>query len=583
MNQMRRNFIISFMALLFWFALAHAQETKPRSESPSSTDERLREKAFDLLESLADQIGTLQSAENRARLGSNIAASLWSHDEKRARSLLVSVRNDLNTVLQNTADDQIEGPTRAVFLQLRVDTVERIARYDADLALEFLKATEPSSDVSLPYNLAETERGLEMRLAKQLINESPEMALKLARKMLARGFSYDLATLLRQMNRKQKEQALILYKEIVAKLRDADLLHDSSAFYFALQLTSSFRPPAADEQTFRELIGVFIAAALSRGCDKKTSGEDEKAWFCDQVGGLLPEIAKVDPSAAAKLKHWAQEDEDSQPGWSSEAYEELNEIAESGSVDDILALVAKYPEMKNVINSRAMSKALMSADLERARKIATELDDLETRQYLLAQIDRAQKLASMNDEKLAEVQQTLNTIPRAEERLRYLMAVANKIGANDRKAALKLLDQADQIVDNLKPGKRQTEAQVGLAMMYCLEKSDRGLAIMESLMPKLNDLVTAAVKLDGYENHYLRDGEWNMSNEGTVGQFLTAMAQNAGYFAWCDFDRALSVAAQFERPELRMMAQLKLAQAVLAGPSKRLQMADPLMRYGYTQ
>ncbi|HEV8587953.1 MAG TPA: hypothetical protein VGQ72_03700 [Pyrinomonadaceae bacterium] len=583
MTQMRRTYLVSAIALLVCFGLAHGQETKPNSENRSSTDERLREKAFDLLESLADQIGTLQSAENRARLGSNIAASLWSHDEKRARSLLVSVRNDINTVLQNTADGQSESQTRVVFLQLRVDTVERIARYDADLALEFLKATEPSSDVSLPYNLAETERGLEMRLAKQLINESPEMALKLARKMLARGFSYDLATLLRQMNRKQKEQALILYKEIVAKLSDADIPRDSTAYYFALDLVHSFKPPAADEQTFRELIGVFIARALAAGCANKTSVEDENGWFCEQVGRLLPKIAKVDPSAAAKLKHWAQEEVDSQPGWSPEAYEELNEVVESGTLDDVLALAAKYPEMKNVINERAMEKALMAGDLERARKIAEGLDDSETRQYLLAQIDRAQKLAAINDEKLAEVQQTLNTIPGAEQRLRYLMAMANQIGANDQKAALKLLDQANQIVDNLKPGKQQTEAQVGLAMMYCLEKSERGLAIMESLMPKLNDLVTAAVKLDDYENHYLRDGEWNMSNEGTVGQLLTTMAQNAGYFAWCDFDRALSAAAQFERPELRMMAQLKLAQAVLAGPPKRLQVADPLMRYGYTQ
>jgi hypothetical protein len=35
------------------------------------------------------------------------------------------------------------------------------------------------------------------------------------------------------------------------------------------------------------------------------------------------------------------------------------------------------------------------------------------------------------------------------------------------------------------------------------------------------------------------------------------------------FDRAVSLAAQFERTEIRMMAQLKLAQGILAGPPKR--------------
>ena len=89
------------------------------------------------------------------------------------------------------------------------------------------------------------------------------------------------------------------------------------------------------------------------------------------------------------------------------------------------------------------------------------------------------------------------------------------------------------------------------------------------MMPKLNELVGAAAKLDGYDSHNLRDGEWNMSSQGSVGALLTRMSQNAAAFAWCDFDRAVSLAAQFERPEIRMMAQLKLGQAILAGPPKR--------------
>jgi hypothetical protein len=91
---------------------------------------------------------------------------------------------------------------------------------------------------------------------------------------------------------------------------------------------------------------------------------------------------------------------------------------------------------------------------------------------------------------------------------------------------------------------------------------------MESLLPRINALVAAAVQLDGYENHYLREDEWNMSAEGGVGRILTGLSENAGYFAWCDFDRAVSAAGQFERPELRLMAQMKLAQAIIAGPAQ---------------
>jgi len=47
------------------------------------------------------------------------------------------------------------------------------------------------------------------------------------------------------------------------------------------------------------------------------------------------------------------------------------------------------------------------------------------------------------------------------------------------------------------------------------------------------------------------------------------LAQNAVYFALCDFDRAVAMSSQFERREIRMMARLKLAQGVLEGPPKK--------------
>ena len=107
-----------------------------------------------------------------------------------------------------------------------------------------------------------------------------------------------------------------------------------------------------------------------------------------------------------------------------------------------------------------------------------------------------------------------------------------------------------------------------MAALYCSVKSDRGFVIVESLMPKLNELVTAAAALDDIDNNYLRDGEWNMTAEGGVGGLLNSLAQNAVYFAEMDFDRSVALARQFERPELRLMAELRLAQSILAKQPK---------------
>ncbi len=179
------------------------------------------------------------------------------------------------------------------------------------------------------------------------------------------------------------------------------------------------------------------------------------------------------------------------------------------------------------------------------------------------------KRNTVTEEKLAEIQSRLETIQESRTRVLYLLGLASQVGAIDQKAGMKLLDQARELIDTLKPGKEQTQARLGLALVYCQQKNDRGFAIMESLLPKLNELVEVAVKLDGYDTSYLRDGEWNMSANGSVGEILdNVVAKARDAFAWSDFDRAVTLASQFERPEIRLMAHLKLAQSILAGPPK---------------
>lgn len=557
--------LIFLLAVLLHGGLTQAQQTK--SSEDKTVDAAVRTKAVDLLESLASQIGTLQSAENRARLGSNLAASLWKHNENRARSLLLGVEADIRAGLeQGDLNDHTDAQTRMVFLKLRMDTVERMVGLDPDLALAFLKATKVESDTARPYHVAEWERDLELRLAKEIAAQRPEVAVKLARQSLARGFSDDLRLLLRKLYKKDREQALLLYKEIVSKLRDTGLVQHSPGSNLAISLVHTFKPPLADESTFRELVGLLIDTALQNGCDKRIEGDGARSYFCVEIGSTFAEMQKVDPLRSAKLKHF----ESSREFHQSEGDYELSEVYQSGTVDEIIALAEKYPDIKRQAYWHAIEKAQTSGDIERARKLVNDyIDDPEERSEALKRLDRAKAWATLNSERLAEVQSILARMPRVQERFWYLLSVAYRFAPSDQKTALKLVGQASEMIGTMKPGRDQTEAQVAVAMIYCLEKSDRGLEIIESMMPKLNELVGAAAKLDGYDSHNLRDGEWNMSSQGSVGALLTRMSQNAAAFAWCDFDRAVSLTAQFERPEIRMMAQLKLAQAVLAGPPKR--------------
>jgi hypothetical protein len=550
---------ISLLSLILTIVLSPG--LVPAQEKQETNSVALREKAFALLESVAGQLGTLQSGENRARLASNIVDSIWQHDEQRARALLTLVQDDIRAGLQNPeSQDPRDQHTLMVFLKLRMDTAERVAKHDAELALAFLKSTELTSYKKLPYGVVENERALELRLAHQLAKQNPETALKLGRQSLERGFSPDLISLFRQLNRNHRDQAQVLYKEMVVKVRERDLTKDWEAVYFAQNLAQSFTPPAVDEATFRELINFFIATSLAHGCGNKMADDDQRQQFCWQIAPLVARMEKVDPVRATRLKQWTSEEEGGQDRLT---YYEMVQLAEDATVDEILELVAKYPQLETQIQMQALRKAEMSGDLDRARKIANDLRDPQLRRAISARLDRYKVLESVNEELIQEVQKRLRTLRTDKERVQFLLDLSSR---SNQKMALTLITQAGGMIDAMSPGKDQTEAQMKLAAMYCLAKSDRGLAIMESLMPKLNELVAAAAKLDGYDNRYLRDGEWNMTGEGGVGDLLTQLAQNAQYFAWFDFDRAVSLAAQFERQEIRLMAQLKLAQGLLAGP-----------------
>lgn len=562
---------IIVLALLLLTGRAQAQVP----QAQRTADPELQKKAIDLLRTVADQIGTLQSAENRARFGSNIAASLWKHDEQRARTLLRSVQSDINFGLQNVDEDErTNTEMRMVFFKLRIDTIGRIAKLDAEAALAFLKATEPEMDLTKSPELAEMTRHWEIQLANQIAAENPELALKLGRNSLAHGFSNELLQLFRLLARKDREKAQVLYKQIVAKLVEAGLKQYSQATYFAQNLAANYKPPTVDEQTYRELINLFVDTAAQHGCGTKTA-EEGASYFCQELARFLPRTGKADTSPSAESTGNSEES-DSREG--RELYEEMEDLARYGTVDEMLALANKHPKLREPIYLRAVTMVAEAGDIERAREIASKyLTNPEWRQDILGGLDEARAWQAMTAEKQAQVYEILSTIPDVLGRVNFLFNLTTQI--IDQKTAFKLLSQAAEMVDTMKPGHQKRQAEISLAMMYCLLKDDRGIDRMQELVPKLNELVAASVKLDGFESNTVTDGEWNMSSDGSIGTLLTMLSQGAGYFAWCDFDRALNLARQFERTEIRLMAELKLAQAILATPTKR----QPLMFPDYSR
>lgn len=570
---MRKKFVNLLILIVVGFCPVYALAQQDSSTAKTDEEAALRQKAYDLLESLAGEIGTMQSPENRARIASNIAGSLWTHNENRARELFAMVQQDINAGLQvPESEDPEDIHTLMVFLRLRMDTINRIAKHDPELAYDFFKSTELNPNIKLNEQARTNEQALETYLAKQVAAGSPELALQLARKAMSKGFSDELRKIFNQLNRKHKEQARTLYKEVVQKIGEADLAKDWNARYFAVSFAATTKPPEVDESDFNDLINIFVHAATENHCNRKIDQDYEGSEACSALTPVITIIAKVNPARAKQFENWIS---DGEYYWQPSPYAELDDVASDGTIEDILSLTAKYPQMDSEIRWRAFLKASSDGDTEIARKIASETRDPENKERMLARLDYFKNEAPINDEKMAEFQKALNEAKGTDLKVVILASVANQLGEKDRKTAFKLLTQASQMVDGMRPGREQITAQMLLAMVYCYYKSDRGFAIMQALVPKLNEMIEASAKLDGMERRYLRDGEWNMTGEGVLGELLTGLANNASFFAHCDFDLAVSLAGQFERPEVRIMAQLKLAQSILAGPAKPLPFGIP--------
>jgi len=175
---MKRS-LVHLSVILLAIALVPAN-TFSQQVSDKSGDEALRQKAYNLLESLAGEIGSLRSDENRVRMGSNIADSLWAHNETRAREMFRSVIREIKAGLNYNDKDPDPNQAIQVFLRLREDTVLRIGKHDPEMALAFLNDSKPTvmkiSD--------DAEATLYLQLARQLVASNPQLAVRFGRESL---------------------------------------------------------------------------------------------------------------------------------------------------------------------------------------------------------------------------------------------------------------------------------------------------------------------------------------------------------------------------------------------------------------
>ena len=108
--------------------------------------------------------------------------------------------------------------------------------------------------------------------------------------------------------------------------------------------------------------------------------------------------------------------------------------ARTGEAEDLRSLATKYTERAEQIYQSAMSWLGNTGEFERARKMVNEnIRDDKKRQDMLLKIDLAQKAATFDEQKLAEVQARLNEIPSPRDKAMFLLFISRQVGLQIRR------------------------------------------------------------------------------------------------------------------------------------------------------
>src|SRR5687767_13835085 len=217
-----------------------------QQDKEADRQKELDKKTLALLNDVAAAAWSPKLPENRLFIMSNAADLLWTVDEKRARTLYWDALNALNLVAGpvRATGQKLSPEERAKLAQsylsafeLRQKLLRRIAKRDAQLALDMLRASRPVPprhvlpDFTLPDDIQ-----LEQGIAAELAARDPAQALQIARQSLAKGPTLELITLLRRLNDVDSEKGSQFAGELISKIRTINLANDFHGAIVAVQL-----------------------------------------------------------------------------------------------------------------------------------------------------------------------------------------------------------------------------------------------------------------------------------------------------------------------------------------------------------
>jgi hypothetical protein len=607
-----------------------APATAPEEQKQTENAE-IEKKAFTLLDQIVNDAQLLRLPENRVSVQIDTADLLWDRNPARARTLFTGAGDSIAELLRNTdPTEQRRGQNQfRAIAQLRQDLVLTAARHDASLAYQLLATTRSASPTAATTpgvpGRPDAEETLEQALLGRIAAVDPKMALQNAEQLIDKGqFPRSLTTVLAQLQIKDKEAAAKLEDKLLKRLQSANMLANADSGTLALGLLRNGPRPADKPQSetnttatnpapvqllaqssYVDLLGTVIDNSLKataqaggnqrgpnnpRGGNRGSGGgglgpgnapspptdaQIEQSNARNLLNGLQPLLSQIDqylPTRAQSVREKLTE-----LGMVNNQRNNLNQVfnlMRQGASSDSLVTAAQTapPQMQTRIYQQAALKALDEGNADRARQIASDHLQGTTRDRVLQQVEFRQISEKTEATKLDELRQTLASLRTDDERIDLLLQLSTATRQKNPKLAMQLLDQAKQLASRRATSYQQFEQQLRVAEAFRELDAARSFEVLEPGILQLNELLSAASVLSGFEINVFKEGELPLENRSNLSGMVTRYGQTLGALARLDFDRAQALANRFQLAESRILARLSIAQALLGRPR---QMGSP--------
>jgi hypothetical protein len=596
--------LIGFAISIAFIPVANASRPQESRAQQQDKDKSTPEKkAVLLLDQVLGEAGSLKLPENRIYVQISAADLLWDRDEARARALIMEAAGGIADLLRrNESGDRRPGNANRLALDLRQTLVMSAARHDTALAYQILQ-TMPAPSSADPRRPGDQDY-LEQNLVAIIAANDPKAALKTAQEWIDKGeYPASMTRVLTQLQAKDAESAKKLTDNLVKRLQPEEMLAKQDAARLSLNLlragprpekkpgdsstsTASTTGQILNESAYRDVMAAAITAALRampqpagvggrgpgfRGRQNNqtantppTEAEIAQSNARALLSGLQTSLARVD--AYLPERSLALRQKLTQMGMGDDqrtAFGQLANLMQQGTSESLMAAAASAPQgMQNRLYQQAAMMALDEGNADRAREIANHLDGT-ARDNLLRTVDLRLATRSASANNMDQIRQTIASAKSEDERLALLLQFASTLEHESPKLAIQLLEEARSLVARRATNYAQFEAQLKVAHALAALDPSKSFDTLDPGIGQINDLLSAAATLSGFEVNIFRDGELPLQAASSLTALVMRYGTELAALAKVDFDRAQMMTDRFQLAETRILAKLTMVREVL--------------------